>query len=219
MKHVDEEQARRELENILDQREYQVYYEDNRSTLQILWDRARDWIADWLGDLFLNINPSTGMANGILVLLICMAALLLAVAAYRLIRTTERNRRFRAEQPFQSVDQKDWSFADHLAEADRQEGAGAYKPAVRHSFLALLLYFDEKNWLEARMWKTNGEYYEELRNVSPEIAGQFVKLAVIFDQAAYGDKLVTEPEYRSFRQEVFDWIGQDGQNEAISRRE
>ena len=65
-------------------------------------------------------------------------------------------------------------------------------------FLALLLYFHEKEWLEARIWKTNWEYYEEIRKVNQEWADQFYHLALLFDEATYGERKVDKEEYIRF---------------------
>lgn len=216
---MNTERAKNELETILSQEEYQIYYEDNRNTLQLLWDRARNWIADRLNDLFLNFTASTALANGVLLVLIGAAILLLAVFVYRLTRGKRRKHNFRNKKPLHSSSERNWSFADHLEEADRQENIEAYKPAVRHLFLALLLYFDEKEWLEARIWKTNGEYYEELRRSYPEIADRFFKLAMVFDHVTYGDRLITKEEYGIYREQTLKWIEQSSQQEALIGKE
>ena len=101
-----------------------------------------------------------------------------------------------------------WSFQKHLNEAKRQEELAQYSHATRHLFLALLLFFHEKEWLEARIWKTNWEYYEELKKVNTDYANQFYDLALLFDEATYGEKSVDQKEFEQFRHAVMNWFGE-----------
>ena len=83
-----------------------------------------------------------------------------------------------------------------------------YTLSTRHLFLALLLYFHEKEWLEARIWKTNWEYYDELKKVNQEWAEQFYHLAYFFDEVTYGERNVQKEEYIQFHNEAMKWLGE-----------
>ncbi|WP_268872907.1 DUF4129 domain-containing protein [Neobacillus fumarioli] len=75
-----------------------------------------------------------------------------------------------------------------------------------------MLYFHEKNWLEARIWKTNWDYYDELRRVDLQEADQFYRLAQIFDEVTYGERTVSKEEYVQFKQEAMKWLGERREN-------
>ncbi|MFK4996929.1 DUF4129 domain-containing protein [Bacillus sp. N9] len=58
----------------------------------------------------------------------------------------------------------------------------------------------------ARVWKTNGEYYEELKKVNPKWANEFHHLALIFDEVTYGEKSVQKEEYVPFYIKAMKWL-------------
>jgi hypothetical protein len=99
-----------------------------------------------------------------------------------------------------------WSFQQHLIEARKLEDLEDYTLSTRHLFLALLLYFHEKEWLVAKIWKTNWEYYDELRKVNQQCADQFYLLASFFDEVTYGERKVQKKEYIQFQMGAMKWF-------------
>ncbi|WP_218212222.1 hypothetical protein, partial [Pseudomonas sp. 2822-15] len=89
---------------------------------------------------------------------------------FLIARTVNRKRIYRDHKPLEAMKELNWSYQNHLDEALRKERLQDYSLATRHLFLALLLYFHDVKWLEARIWKTNWEYYEELKQVNEESA-------------------------------------------------
>ncbi|MFZ3579973.1 DUF4129 domain-containing protein [Virgibacillus sp. DJP39] len=200
----DENRAKEELKDILNQKEYQVYYEDNRNFIEVWWDNLKNWLGDLLGKFFSSFNPSNNAAEGILVLTILVFVLL---ALFFLVRyNLRRQKDMRDNKPIQSTNELNWSYHNHLIEAQKQEGLTQYSIAARHLFLALLLYFHEKEWLEARIWKTNWEYYDELYKVNKNRAEQFYSLAVVFDEAAYGKRTIKQVEYIQYKNKIMNWL-------------
>ncbi|WP_226036842.1 DUF4129 domain-containing protein [Aquibacillus saliphilus] len=202
----NQNRAKEELNKILEQPEYQVYYEDNRSLFEKLWDQAQSWLADLLANWFSSFEPSSGVANGILISVIVVVVVLLVGAIFIVGRNYRRKQDFRDNKPLQSINEINWSFKNHLAEAKRQEELQQYSLSTRHLFLALLLYFHEKEWLEARIWKTNWEYYDELTRVNQSSAEQFYNLALIFDEVAYGERTMEQTELVQYKNEVMNWL-------------
>ena len=125
-----------------------------------------------------------------------------------MIRNSRRRKRFKEKKILQSVEEINWSFERHLTEARKLEELGDFTKSTRHLFLAILLYFHEKKWLEARIWKTNWEYYEELRKVNKQWAGNFYHLAILFDGVTYGGYEVQQEEYEKFQKEVMVWLNE-----------
>lgn len=167
---------------------------------------------DWLNNLFPSYQASQGGGTMITLVLVIAGLAALLIVLFLVSRKVYNNRKMAGQKPLQNLAQKDWSYSEHLSESERQEDAENYSLAVRHLFLALLLFFHEKEWLVARKWKTNWEYYEELKKVNKDWAEQFYSLALKFDEAAYGEREITRGEYIPYKETAMKWL-QDNQQE------
>jgi hypothetical protein len=205
---LDANKARDKLEDILNTQEYKVYHNDSKGWIETLWEKAKEWIASQLAKLFPSIESVSGAARPILIVIIVAVIILLALAIFFIIRNGRRNRMLRNQKPLRSMKEINWSYQKHLDEAGRLEALKEYTPSTRHLFLALLLYFHEKKWLEARIWKTNWEYYDELRKVNQQWADQFYDLASFFDEVTYGERKVQKEEFIQFRTEARKLLGE-----------
>ena len=148
------------------------------------------------------------LAEPILTIIIVTVLLLMVFVLFIVVRNRSRKRKFRETPPLQSTKEIDWSYQMHLTEAMKQDRLENFSLATRHLFLALLLYFHEKEWLEARFWKTNWEYYEELKTVNQQSADQFHQLTYFFDEATYGEREVQKKDYAQFQKEVMKYLGE-----------
>ena len=202
--------ARDNIEEILKKHEYQVYYAQSKGLIETWWEKAKEWIAAQLDKLFPSIKTASNTSSAILIAVIAVVILLLAWAVFILIRHTRRNRLLRKQKPFQSLKNWNWTYVQHLEEAEKLESLGEYTESVRHLFLAMLLYYHEKSWLEARIWKTNWDYYEELKTVNQQDADQFNDLAHFFEDVAYGERKVSSEEYQPFRTKINEIVGERG---------
>ena len=198
--------AREELKDILNQHEYRVYYNRSKSFLEIWWEKAKQWMAQELSKLFPSIKVADSAAVPVLIAVIVVVVILLALTVFIIFRNVRRNRIFRNQNPLQSMKEMNWSFRQHLTEATRLEALEQYTLSIRHLFLAVLLYFHEKGWLEARIWKTNWEYYDELRKINEQDAEQFFNLAALFDEVTYGERTVEQPEFLQFQTIALKWL-------------
>ncbi|WP_226670251.1 DUF4129 domain-containing protein [Metabacillus litoralis] len=222
---LNEEKAKQELQEILTKREYKVYEEKSPGFIEKWWDSVEAWFAEWLEDLFPSIEPSSGFAGEALMILIVVVILVLLVfVILSITRSGKRKRALKQYQPLQSIGELQWSYQKHLGEAQTRELQGEYNLSTRHLFLALLLYFHEKEWLKARIWKTNWEYYDELMKVNKEWAHQFYDLAQLFDEVTYGERTVEEKEYLGFKnivmnlleyEESYDRIIEKGERKGV----
>jgi hypothetical protein len=212
---LDADKAREDLKGILKTEEYRVYYKDSKGLIETWWEQAKEWIAKQLEKMFPDIESASGASGPILIAVIVVVIILLAFSAFFLIRNTKRNRILRKQKPLQSMNEMKWTYQRHLEEAEKHEQLQEYTLSTRHLFLALLLYFHEKGMLEARIWKTNWEYYEELRKVNQQNAEQFFHLAHFFDEVTYGERKVKQEEYLQFQNEAKKVLAVEG--EEISR--
>jgi hypothetical protein len=123
-----------------------------------------------------------------------------------------KKRLIKEKQPFHSENDLEWTYHQHLNEAKEYEAKEDYSLAARHLFLGLLLFFHEKEWPEAKIWKTNWEYYDELRKVKKDRAELFFHFALLFDRTTYGKQKVTEEEYIPFRDQTLAWLNENLEN-------
>ncbi|WP_010199593.1 DUF4129 domain-containing protein [Bacillus sp. m3-13] len=209
---LTEPEAREQLEEILDQQEYQVYYADTRNTLQIWWDEFKAWLADLLSRLFPSMENTSGTAGNIMILVIILVIVILGAFVITYLAKNNPFGRNKKNKPFQSGVELDWSFQQHVNEAEKFEEVGDFSLATRHLFLGLLLNFHERQWLEAKIWKTNWEYYDELRREQKELAEFFFDFALLFDRATYGKQKIEKDDYLSFRDIALKWVN-DAQQE------
>jgi flagellar biosynthesis/type III secretory pathway M-ring protein FliF/YscJ len=207
------DKARERLEEILSQREYQIYYEENRNFLQIMWDRLTTWFQELLAEWFSGLEPSNAFADTLLVILIGVVILLALVVLFFVVRSVRRKQEARKYQPFQSADELEWSVKRHLKEAEKLADAGNYSLGVRHQFLALLLYFHDLELLKAHVWKTNWDYFAELQKKDKQRAEAFYELARTFDEAVYGEREMEQMEYEHYRENVSEWMDKAGEKE------
>lgn len=207
---LDADQARERLREILNRAEYKVYEDQPKGFLQSWWDNAKEWMARQLEKLFPSYEATSAAAGPVLAVIIGLIVIVLGAAAYFVIRNTRRSRQYRDKSPLQSMRELDWTSDMHLSEALKQEQQHDYSKAARHLFLALLLYFHEKKWLEARIWKTNWEYYDELKKINQNWADQFYHLARVFDEVTYGERKLEKEEYDKFRKEAMERLEEPG---------
>ncbi|MBS4217572.1 DUF4129 domain-containing protein [Bacillus sp. FJAT-49711] len=200
--------AKEEIRDILNGKEYQMYRNESKSILTIWWERAKEWVANQLEKLFPSLESASHTAAGpiLIAIIVAVVAMVVVLAAF-LVRGELRKHKYKDNKPFQSLKEMDWTLHTHLEEAMRLEAQGDFTTSTRHLFLALLLYCHEKEWLKARLWKTNWEYYDELRKVNKEWAERFYHLALLFDEATYGEKMVEKDEYVHYKSQVMEWLG------------
>jgi len=201
--------AKEDIRDILNGKEYQLYANESKSILTIWWERAKEWLANQLEKMFPSLESASNSAAGpILIAIIVVVVAMIAILAFLLVRRQVRKRKYKENKPFQSLKEMEWTYQTHLDEATRLESQGDYTLSTRHLFLSLLLYFHENEWLVARIWKTNWEYYDELRKVNREWADRFFNLALLFDEITYGDRTIEKHEYIKYKSLVLDWLSE-----------
>ncbi|MCM2606855.1 DUF4129 domain-containing protein [Rossellomorea marisflavi] len=202
---LNEGKARDQLEDILDDPEYQAYQQDP-GFFSELWNKALEAIAKAIEAIFPAVEPTARASSIILIGIIACLIIALVVIVIVLVSRKVKRRKLNERKPLQSMNELEWSYKRHMKEAESFAASGNHSQATRHMFLALLLYFHEKEWLKAMVWKTNWDYYDELRKINKEWADRFYKLAIVFDQVAYGEREVDATEYASFRDEALELI-------------
>lgn len=199
------QEMRENLDSILSKSEYQVYYEDNRSLIERLWDWFMNWLVKFLSMFDIELEPSSHMANVIVLILVIVAVLLLALFAVLFIRRMVRRHALQSKGIFYA-DEAEWTAQQHLEEAQRYREQSIYDSATRHTFLAFLLSLQDFNLLEIKRWKTNWEYANELSSNQPSLVPQYQEAASFFEKVTYGDEQVNEDQFLHYYENMMKWI-------------
>jgi hypothetical protein len=202
------------LEEILSDREYQKYYRQEKNTLAELLEKFQEWINRHLSKVFPNVevteNTSEWISYGMVGLGIAIVLLLLVMFSSRVVR---ENRFY--SKPIGTEAELTMSPQSHLSEALHLKKEGDIRLALRHLFLAYLLQLDQNKWIEAKAWKTNGEYYDELKAKHAELAKTFRSFAQQFEATWYGGKNMTEEDFEMYRQHIVELINHESNEGPI----
>lgn len=200
-------QNREKLDRILEQEEYQVYYEEKQNLFELLLLRVREWLLDMFQKLFPQLRVTDSMVDVTMYILGAIGLGILVLCVFLIKRNLTSNRSSRTtHSPIQSENELKWSYEQHLQEATQYKQNDDFRQATRHLFLAMLLYFDQQKWIQARSWKTNWDYYEELKRVSQQRADQFDELAQQFDEVMYGEKQMERQEFNDYEKQARKWL-------------
>lgn len=193
------ERGKEHLKDILNRQEYQAYYEDNRSIIE----RIIDWVIELFGKIlekiFPNLESTKEISGTIVTILVIIVVAVLAFILFRVYQRISYRRKYERTIPLEHLHEMEWTYQDHFQTAERREQSGKYYEAVRHLFLGLLLFYDRIEWLRAEIWKTNWEYYAELKKTEEKSAKIFNELARIFDEVMYGKREITPEEYEQYK--------------------
>src|SRR5699024_7868518 len=96
----NQDKAREDLQEILSQREYQVYYEDNRNFLQIWSYNIKTWVRDLVSEWLSGMEPSNAFADTLRVSLIGAVVRLSLFVLFIDVRSVRRRRALQEHQPF-----------------------------------------------------------------------------------------------------------------------
>ncbi|UOQ84199.1 DUF4129 domain-containing protein [Gracilibacillus salinarum] len=198
----DYQKEREQLEKILQQDEYQVYQQDNRSIIEKIYDRISNWLSDLLDNLFQSFVPGSTTGNIIVVVLVISIAVILILGILAFTTFMVRKKKWSSYQPFEKDAELAWDYHQHMQMAATYETEANYPLAIRHQFLAMLLRLEEYQLLTIQQWKTNREYYEELNSRDRPIASSFYQLALQFEHATYGEKTVQQTDYAKYQKQT-----------------
>ncbi|MFB1050953.1 DUF4129 domain-containing protein [Paraliobacillus sp. JSM ZJ581] len=202
---MERHEAEDKLKAILNQQEYQIYYQDNRSLIEKIFDQVASWFEDLVDKLFFSANPSNSIGSLIIIISILAIVVVGFTIVYKISRNVFRRKKFSNIQPLHK-DQKHWTSEDHLQKANQFEEQQRYANATRHLFLSFLLLLNEKGLVKTQAWKTNWEYYDELVEIDSRLAKHFYSCAIFFEQSTYGNRSITKESYAAFRDEWENWM-------------
>ncbi|KYG34095.1 DUF4129 domain-containing protein [Alkalihalobacillus trypoxylicola] len=203
---IEPNHAREELQSILSKSEYTAYYDDSDGLVARLFLDVINLFNELLGMLFPDIEFEASGNSFLVFGLVITGLVILIVAIFLLAKNWKRKRDMKRSKPLQELSQEILSFESHFKIAQELEDKGDFSGATRHLFLALLLYLQDIEWLVTRAWKTNWEYYDEIKRNDKESAARFYECALLFERATYGYHQITKEEFEPFKEQVTKWI-------------
>ena len=196
---------REDLEGILATKEYKIYTQEHKSFLQNLLDSLKNWLQQILQNLFPHTDVAKKTFDWLAYGLIALGIFLLFLLLFLLLSRFVRHDRIHSKEVRLAMD-KPLTTQRQLAEAHKLAEAGDYSSALRILFLGFILYLDQNQRIEAKAWKTNWEYYAELKERTPQLANSFYKLAIKFEEAMYGGRPIAKDDYWFYSNQVSELI-------------
>lgn len=196
---------REDLQAILATKEYLIYTQENKSLLQDLFAGLKNWLDKILHSLFPQANIAKRTSEWLSYGIATLGVLLLFLLLFLLFSRFVRQGRVHSKQVNMSKRQT-LTAQGHLAEAQRLAEEGNYNSALRNLFLGFILHLDQTKRIEAKAWKTNWEYYAELKDRAPQLANSFYTLAIQFEEAMYGGRPIARDDYWLYYNQVNLWI-------------
>jgi hypothetical protein len=170
----DPERVREAVREVLARPEFRP---PDRTLLQ----RAFDWLVEQAGRLLAELGASgAGGIVGLAVLALALLGIgLLAARFSRGMTPSPEVRAAVAGAPRRPA-------ADWRAEAEAHERAGAWRPAVRCRYRALVAELAARGLVDEVPGRTAGEYRREVRRNLPAAATDFAGATELFELAWYG---------------------------------
>ena len=196
---------REDLEGILATQDYKIYTQENKSVLQNLLASLKNWLQQILQNLFPHTDVAKKTSDWLSYGLIALGIFLLFLLLFLLLSRFVRHGRIHSKEVRLAMD-KPLTAQRQLAEAHKLAEAGDYSSALRILFLGFILYLDQNQRIEAKAWKTNWEYYAELKERTPQLANSFYKLAIKFEEAMYGGRPIAKDDYCFYSNQVRELI-------------
>ncbi len=194
-----------DLQAILAGKEYQIYNRENRNPLADLLQGLKDWLYSILKNIFPQADVAHKTAEWLTYGIVALGVLFLCLMFFLLLSRFARQNRL-VPQRMVLAKGVTSTVQHHLVEAQGLAERGEYASALRHLFLGFILYLDENRWIEAKAWKTNWEYFAELKDRAPQLANSFTTLAVKFEEAMYGGRSISRDDYWLYHNQVSGWV-------------
>lgn len=199
---MDWMQAQEDLREIMSAKEYTDYV---RGQMPSLWDFLWAKLREFLEGLFQN-NPDVVNVVSVGVLLSVAAAVIGGIVWICLRMSRNVRAREREAQGF-FIEEKSWDLC--VDEAENWAAQSDYALAIRSLFQGFILFLEQKEWIQLKAWKTNGQYLRELRRRQDQAAEGFAFVAGCFEDVVYGGRLPTSDVYEKCRIRALEWMGKE----------
>lgn len=203
MKPIDS--LREDLQGILATQEYQIYTQKTKSVQQELFEALNKWLQQILQSIFPHTDIAKRTSEWLSFVIVALGLLLLFLLLYLLLSRFSRQGQVNSKR-VSLVEGQALTAQRHLSEAYKLAEAGNYTSALRNLFLGSIIFLDQNRWIEAKTWKTNWEYYAELKDRAPQLAGSFYTLAVKFEEALYGGRQIARDDYWLYHNQFQKWL-------------
>ncbi|CAJ1578959.1 DUF4129 domain-containing protein [[Mycobacterium] wendilense] len=151
-------------------------------------------LSEWLNDVIYRIVDTGSMVPGgwftltVLVILVAVAV----VVAVRVARNTMHTNRNGDMALFGTAE---LSAAAHRATAEQYAAAGDWAAAIRHRLRAIARHLEETGVLDAVPGRTSLELARAAGTAMPELSGEFIDAATVFNDVTFGERPGTPESY------------------------
>jgi len=165
-------------------------YEDEPT----LTERVIRWVLDRIDDL---LNGAAGVSPGGWLALALLAALVALIGG--VVARTVRARARTVTDPGAVFAARTLTAAEHLAAADEAAARGDWETAVRERFRGIVRRLEERGVIDASAGRTAEELSREAGAWLPELAGDLMSAAFLFDRVQYGGSAATAGDDAALR--------------------
>jgi hypothetical protein len=204
---VQLQEDKERLQQILSQKEYMAYRQGGQSSS---WDWLRP-IWNKIKSLFPHVEISHGIGTGLAYGIVIAAIAVAAFAIYWFSRQLIRQKRLKdaAYLPEKGAIR---SYGYYWREAAELATSKLWREGVRFVFLTLLFCLEERGRIRVEKWKTNWEYASELAETEPSLSGVFRDCSLLFERIWYGKEEVTESDFTGMYERVAQVVGKGEAN-------
>jgi hypothetical protein len=158
-----------------------------------------DRLSEWLDEILFRIVARGSEIPGgfFTIALLAILVVVAVVVAVRVARKTMRTNRVDDHSLFGTAE---LSAEQHRATAEAHAAAGDWAAAIRHRLRAVARHLEETDVLTPVPGRTAYELARAAGAEMPDLSGEFLDAATIFNDVAFGERPGTEAGYRRIRE-------------------
>lgn len=209
------QQEKDRLKEILSRQDYKAYDEQPERAGSRIGELLSQWVRDLLETFFPGAEITGSTVDGVLYFFGAIGLGILVFLAFRLFSKLSGEKQAHRNRPLLPGEEGPLSLESHWKQADDRAAQQQWTAAARQVFLGLLLHLDDQGFVDVQSWKTNGDYEKELRaHTGADDVEAFRRLALMYDQMTYGERLLNESGYYSFRSDASRYVERGREGEA-----
>jgi Domain of unknown function (DUF4129) len=152
-------------------------------------------LSEWLEDLLYRIvQEGSSLPGGWFTISVLL--IILAVAIVVAVRIARRTMHTNSGGKHALFDTHELGAAQHRATAEQYAAAGNWAAAIRHRLRAVARQLEEDGVLNPVPGRTATELAKDAGKAVPDLAGELLQAANVFNDVTYGERPGTEPAYR-----------------------
>ncbi|WP_127580530.1 DUF4129 domain-containing protein [Paenibacillus koleovorans] len=190
------------LGEILSRDEYSQHLKERTGDSGLIKEGMR-----WLWDKFIGLFPpaadwSDEAANVGMYVLLGIVLLALIWAIYWFCKQIIRQGNVRRRKTIVDSSEMALTYEQYASMARQAKAEGRIRESIRCSFLMLLFYMEQQNWIRIEKWKTDWDYCDELERSRASAVPLFQRSALLFEQVWYGNEPADPDSFLAFQRDI-----------------